>query len=71
MGWASGSELAESVWSLFRKHVPKEQRKQVALKLIDLFEDRDCDTIDECEQLCKDAKRPTWRDENWQERSEE
>jgi len=63
MGWASGSELAESVWSLVRDHIPQRRRKEVALDLIDLFENMDCDTIEECEELCRDAERPTWRDE--------
>jgi hypothetical protein len=62
MGWASGSELAEDIWTLVRKYIPKRVRKRVARKLIDLFENRDCDTIDECEQLCQDAERRTWRD---------
>lgn len=61
MGWASGSELAENIWNLFRDFVPKDTRKQIALKLINLFKGRDCDTIDECEQLCKDAEQSTWR----------
>ena len=67
MGWASGSELAEDVWTLVRKYIPKNALKQVASKLIDLFENRDCDTIEECEQLCQDAKRRTWRDEEDEE----
>lgn len=55
MGWASGSMLADSVWSMFRKHVPAKNRKAVAKRLVDLFEGEDCDTMDECEQLMKDA----------------
>lgn len=55
MGWASGSRLADDVWSLVRKHIPAKNRKGVAKKLVDMFEGEDCDTMDEAEQLMKDA----------------
>ncbi len=55
MGWAGGSELADEIWGMFRKHVPANQRKRLAKKLVDIFEGQDCDTMDECEQLMKDA----------------
>jgi hypothetical protein len=67
MGWADGSELAEDVWNLFRDFVPTKSQERVASELIDLFENMDCDTIEECEQLCQDAKRRTWRDEEDEE----
>lgn len=57
MGWASGSQLAEEIWEVVGKHIPSKNKKQVAKKLIDLFEDSDCDTIDEAEDLCKAAGR--------------
>jgi len=57
MGWISGSKLAESIWSLVRDYIPQRKRKKVALDLIDLFENMDCDTIDECVKLCRDAER--------------
>lgn len=55
MGWASGSELAEDVWTLMRQYVPGKKRQRIARKLIDIFEDRDADTMYEAEQLWKDA----------------
>lgn len=55
MGWASGSGLAAEIWSMFRKYVPTRSRKRVALKLVDLFENEDCDTMDEAERLMKDG----------------
>lgn len=55
MGWASGSALADDVWALFRDYVPKKYREHAARELIDLFEDNDCDTMCECEQLQEDA----------------
>ena len=65
MGWASGSELAEQVWSLVRDYIPEgNQRALVARQVIDEFEGYDCDTIDEAEPLCKDARRRTWQDES-------
>lgn len=54
MGWSSGSELAEEVWDMFRGLIRKDKKKY-AKRLIELFENMDCDTIYECEQLCKDA----------------
>jgi hypothetical protein len=56
MGWASGSILAEDIWSLVSKYIPKKDKKKIARKFIDLFEDQDCDTMDEAESLVKDAK---------------
>ena len=57
MGWAGGSELADKVWHNVRTYIPKaEDRKRLAKKIIDLFEDEDCDTMDECETLQQDAK---------------
>jgi hypothetical protein len=55
MGWAGGSEIAEDVWIVVRKHIPLQYRKDVARKLIDIFEDADCDTIEECKLLLADA----------------
>jgi len=57
MGWASGSALAQDVWNLVREYVHIHDRSHVARQLIDLFENMDCDTIDEAEQLCQDAGR--------------
>lgn len=55
MGWASGSGLAEDIWGLVREHIPKSKRSTIAKEFIEEFQDRDCDTIHECEQLCEDA----------------
>jgi hypothetical protein len=55
MGWANGSELAEGIWLEIRKYIPKDKKQKVARKLIDMFEDMDCDTINECETLLKAA----------------
>lgn len=56
MGWVSGSSLAEDIWKEFRKLIPEALKKRAARRLIQLFENYDCDTLDECEQLMKDAK---------------
>lgn len=48
-GWASGSELADKVWDLFKCFVPKTEKVRVATSLAELFEDYDCDTLYECE----------------------
>lgn len=60
MGWASGSELAERVWGDVRKYIPDTERQAVANNVIDAFEDMDCDTMEECEQLMQDADRETY-----------
>lgn len=55
MGWASGSELAEEIWVIVSKHIPKQNQKRVAQKIITAFEERDCDTIYECYDLVEAA----------------
>lgn len=60
MGWASGSSLAEEVWDAVRPKLRNTDRKEVANAIIDAFEDMDCDTMDECEQLMEDAERPEY-----------
>jgi hypothetical protein len=50
MGWAGGSSLLDEVAKVVMPLIPKEKRKKVAAKLIDIFESEDCDTINECEQ---------------------
>lgn len=57
MGWASGSGLAEDIWDIVRPLTKPSNKKRIAGKLIELFEDMDCDTIDEAERLCADAGR--------------
>ena len=55
MGWNTGSAIAEDVWTLVRKFIPSEVRPDIARKVIDRFEDADCDTMNEAEQLTRDA----------------
>lgn len=55
MGWCSGSELAQNVWELVREFIPAAERKRVAKNFIECFEDFDCDTMQEAEQLYTDA----------------
>ena len=55
MGWASGARLAEEVWELFRPYLAPEDRRELARALIVLFRAEDCDTIDEAEELTRDA----------------
>jgi hypothetical protein len=61
MGWASGSDLAESVWKAVRIFVPVKERKTVAVSIVRAFEDHDCDTLDEAETLIADAALPEYR----------
>lgn len=57
MGWCQGSEIASGVWAMVREYIPPVRRREIARKIIDLFENSDCDTIDEAETLCSDAGR--------------
>lgn len=56
MGWASGSQIAEDVWDTVRKHIPVKNRKRIAREIVSIFEDADCDTLEECDQLMEDAE---------------
>ena len=72
MGWASGSEIADEVWNAVRKYVPESDRKDVATRVVRIFEERDCDTMEEAEVLWNDAD-PTiycWRCDKPFKRSE-
>lgn len=61
MGWASGSQLAEDVWDAVRPAVPQRKRRKIAVKIIRLFEDHDCDTLDEAKSLVEDADLPEYQ----------
>ncbi|MCX6035002.1 MAG: hypothetical protein NTV38_08505 [Chloroflexi bacterium] len=61
MGWASGSQLAEDVWDVVRPAIPQKNRQELAVKIIRLFEDHDCDTLDEAQSLIKDADLPEYQ----------
>lgn len=47
MGWASGSSILSSVWSVVRDYVPSDERKDVLIKLMHVFANEDCDTLSE------------------------
>ena len=47
MGWCSGSDLADRIWSLVKDHIPKEAQPKIALRIIEIFEGEDCDTMQE------------------------
>lgn len=57
MGWASGSELAGSLWARIKPYVQENDYKYVAGAIIDAVESQDCDTVYECEDLVRDAGR--------------
>lgn len=63
MGWASGSSIAEELVKTVRDNatdervgedVGEELRQDLYRKLISVFENYDCDTLDECLDLCPD-----------------
>ena len=55
MGWTNGSQLAEDAWKLVRNFIPEKSREEIAYKFIHLFEDEDCDTMDEAVTLQRDT----------------
>lgn len=49
MGWGSGSQIMDEVITVMKKAVKDEKaREKIYDKLIDTFEDFDCDTLCEC-----------------------
>jgi hypothetical protein len=49
MGWNSGAEIADRVWRVVRRRIPKRQREEVARAIVEIFEGEDCDTMLETE----------------------
>jgi hypothetical protein len=70
MGWSGGSSLLVGVARIVDIYLPNEDAAMdVYARLIDLFEDHDCDTIDECE-----GRGPKYLDlavEQWRAQFEE
>lgn len=56
MGWASGSAIAEEIWNTIRPHIRPGTRGAMARAIIEIFENNDCDTLDEAELLSADAE---------------
>ena len=49
MGWSSGSSLfSDIIDAVVECEIDDETRKMLYEKLIPVFEDEDCDTLDEC-----------------------
>lgn len=57
MGWAGGSELLIDTWNQIRKFVPEKKREKTLSKLISLFENHDCDTTYEIENLWPESNK--------------
>ena len=64
MGWASGSELAENLWAIVKKHIPKNKHKVVAEALIQEFENADCDTMHETSLWVAACRPNEWEEED-------
>lgn len=47
MGWGSGSEIADNIWDIIKRHIPEHSKVEVATEILDEFESRDCDTMQE------------------------
>ena len=56
MGCSSGTQIAEDLWNLVGKYITDNKKKRVARKFIAIFENADCDTIDEWKKLIKEAQ---------------
>jgi hypothetical protein len=48
MGWCEGSDLADNIWDIFEDIIPQGRETFYAQILVDLFEQMDCDTMEEC-----------------------
>lgn len=55
MGWASGSYLAEEIWTEVRDFIPEDKCQKVARYIHDKFCDHDADDWDGNSQLEIDA----------------
>jgi len=49
MGWSSGSKICEEIWELIKYHIPDYRKTEVVEGLCDIFEEEDCDTLEEIE----------------------
>jgi hypothetical protein len=56
MGWASGSELANSIWKKIRPLIEESKRKFVAKQIFDKFCDEDADDWSDNDQIIIDMK---------------
>jgi len=45
MGWSSGASILADTLKIIEPHVPKKRRKIVWMRLMELFEDYDADTL--------------------------
>jgi hypothetical protein len=66
VGWGSGSQLLGEVVELIDPYIYGDVAKaRVYAKLIDLFEDHDCDTIDEARGVSEsfDKAIDTWAEQ--------
>jgi hypothetical protein len=49
MGWSSGSRVADDLIKALQESVDDDYvREEFYKKMIEIFEDHDCDTLDEC-----------------------
>lgn len=49
MGWCSGSEIAQELWEEIKDELTAKQKKIIKAKIIKVFENNDCDTMEEIE----------------------
>jgi len=49
MGWSSGCQVADDVWVLIEVFIPPKKKKEIARKFIDVFENYDCDTMEQAD----------------------
>jgi len=53
MGWCSGSELAENIFTKVESYLPKDKRKEVAQLIYDEFCNMDADCWDDTMRIMK------------------
>lgn len=47
MGWSSGSGMAGEIFAAVIPHVPVDKQPRMVKHIFEIFEDADCDTMDE------------------------
>ena len=55
MGWSSGVELADNLWQRMKIFIPNENKQIIAKIIYEEFENFDCDSMEELDELYKVA----------------
>lgn len=48
MGWSSGTRIFSEIMEVVKEHVDEATRKDIYEQLIEIFQEADCDNLEEC-----------------------